>query len=139
VRALETCMPRSIGRPSRPFLMYLRPMAHRTPQGMRWQHRSPPDREAGSRAVGHTSLQSPPLQGGRIRSCRTRGAPEPSPTGRQGLELGYTWRRRSPSYQGCKIRSHWTHGSPGAHLAWEAMFGATGHVVAHGCTPRSLS
>jgi hypothetical protein len=75
--------------------------------------------------------RSPPLQEGRIRGCRTRGAPEHFVVGRRGPEPWYTWRRRSPSYQEGGIWSHWTHGSPGAHLDWKAESGATGHVGAH--------
>jgi hypothetical protein len=67
--------------------------------------------EVGSEAVGHAVLRSPPLQGGRIQSFRTHGAPEPSLVGRRGLEPWYTWRRRSPSIR-------------------EAGSGATEHVAA---------
>jgi hypothetical protein len=80
--ALETCKPNCID-----FSLCLRPAAHKKPQGMWWRHRSPPDREAGSRAKGHVALRSPPLQGGRIWSCRTCGALEPSLVERQDLEL----------------------------------------------------
>jgi hypothetical protein len=71
-----------------------------------------PCREVGSITVGHATLWSPPLQGGRIRSCKTRGGPEalpimevrpratghvvalePTSGGRQGLVLQGTWRR----------------------------------------------
>jgi hypothetical protein len=86
---------------------------------MRWQHWSPPDRELGSGAVGHVALQSPPLQGGRIWSCKIHGAPE-------------------PSLLGGRIQSCRTHGTPepwytcgaGARLIGKAGSGATGHVVA---------
>jgi hypothetical protein len=101
------------------FSLCLRITSHRKSQGMRWQHQSPLSREAGSGAVGHATLWSPPLQGSRIRSCRTRGAPELSPVGRRGPKLWYMWWRWSPFYQGGGIRSHWTHDSPGAHLGWD--------------------
>jgi hypothetical protein len=121
------------------FSLYLRPVVHRKPQGIRWWHQSPPGREAGSRVVEHATLQSLPLQGGRIQNCRTCGTPEPSLTGRRDREPRYSWRHRSPSNQVGRIRMHWTHGSPGAHLDWEAGSGVVGHVVLRGCTPRSLS
>jgi hypothetical protein len=136
VCALGTYEPSCTGRPTRLFFML---EAHRKPQGMRWRHRNPPGREAGSGVVGHAALRSPPLEGGRTWSCMTHGALEPSPSGRRGLELRYTWRRWSPSYQGGGIRSHWTRGSLGAHLGWEAGSGAAGHVMERGCTPCSLS
>jgi hypothetical protein len=98
--------------------------------------------------------QEPSLQRGRIQSCRTRGALEPSQRvwnhgtrgGARALlirEAGSepldTWQRQSPSYQGSGIMSHWTRGSFGVHFGWEAGSGTAGHVVARGCTPRSLS
>jgi hypothetical protein len=46
-----------------------------------------PYREAGSGAIGHTALQSPPLQGGMIQSCTIHDTLEPSPVGRQDPEL----------------------------------------------------
>jgi hypothetical protein len=106
---------------------------------MRWRHRSLLGREARSGAMGHAVLRSPPLEGGRIQSCMTHDAPEPSAAGRWGLEQWYTWWRQSPSYQGGGIWSHWTYCSPGAYLGWEAGAGAAGHVTACGCTSRSLS
>jgi hypothetical protein len=50
----------------------------------------------------------PSQKGGKIRSCRTRGAPEPS----------------------LRVRSHGTHGDVEAHLGWEAGPRAAGHMVA---------
>jgi hypothetical protein len=70
-----------------------------------------PCREAISGAIGHAVLRSPPLQGGRIWSYRTHGAPKPSPVGRQDLELYDTWRTRALSSR-------------------EAGSGATVHVAA---------
>jgi hypothetical protein len=41
--------------------------------------------------------------------------------------------------RGGGIRSHWTCGSPRAHLEWVAGSSAMGHVAPRGCSPRSLS
>jgi hypothetical protein len=46
---------------------------------MRWQHQSLLSREARSEVVGHVTLRSPPLKGGRIRSCNTHGVTEALP------------------------------------------------------------
>jgi hypothetical protein len=46
---------------------------------MRWWHQSPLSREAGSEVVGRVTLRSPPLKGGRIRSCNTHGVTEALP------------------------------------------------------------
>jgi hypothetical protein len=122
--------------------------------------------EAGSGAVGHAALQSPPLQGGRIRSCRTHDAPERSLARRRDPEPRYTWRsialpyretgsgavghvaHRSPPLQGGRIQSCRTRDAPEPNLAGrrvqshgtrgcaralpirEARSGATGHVAA---------
>jgi hypothetical protein len=88
---LETCVcglgthrPSYIGRPARFFFM----LEARGPQ----------------RATGDAvAVPEPSRQGGRIRSGRTRGTPEPSPTWRWGPELWYTWLRWSPPYQGSGI------------------------------------
>jgi hypothetical protein len=85
-------------------------------------------------------------------------APEPTSAGRRGLELRYTWRRWSSTQQGDEARGHGACGSTRAHLSKEVRTGAAGHmaalvptsagevwsevttyVVAHGCTPCSLS
>jgi hypothetical protein len=81
VRALRTREISCIGRSVRLFFM-LNVMVLRKPQGMRWWHRSPLGRVAGSGAIVHTAPRSPPLPGGNIRSYRTCGAQEPSPAGR---------------------------------------------------------
>jgi hypothetical protein len=57
------------------------------------------------------ALWSPRLQGGRIQSCRTCGAPKPSLRGRQDPEQQDMWRTRALP---CK----------------EAGYEATGHMVA---------
>jgi hypothetical protein len=106
VHALGTCMPSCTGRPTGVSLC-LKLMVHRKPQGMRWQHQSPPSREAGSRVVGHTALRSPPLQGGRIQSCRIRDASEPG-----------------------EVRSYGTRDGAGALHIKKVESGATGHVIA---------
>jgi hypothetical protein len=138
MRALGTLEPGCTSRPAR-LSLCLRITSHKKSQGMRWQHQSPLSREAGSETVGHETLWSPPLQGSRIRSCRTRGAPEISPVGRRGPKLWYMWWRWSPFYQRGGIRSQWTRGSPRAHLGWEVGSGAAGHVTVCGCMPHFLS
>jgi hypothetical protein len=48
------------------FSLCLRPVVHKKPQDMRWQHRSLAGREVEFGAIGHAVLRSPPLDGGRI-------------------------------------------------------------------------
>jgi hypothetical protein len=91
---------------------------------------------------------STPLQGSRLRRHNTRGdagavpirevgsgttgheaTSEPSLAERQSPEPLDTWRRRSFSYQGGGIQSHWTRGDAGAIAIKEAGSGATGHVA----------
>jgi hypothetical protein len=115
---------------------------------MRWRHRSPPGREARSGAVGYAVYWSTPLQGCRLRRHNTRGdagalpirevgsrttgheaTSEPSLAKRQSPESLDTWRRRSFSYQGGGIQSHWTRGDAEAITIKEAGSGATGHVA----------
>jgi hypothetical protein len=66
--------------------------------------------EVGSGTVGDMAHWSPPLLGGKIWSCRTRGTPAPSLVGRQGSEPRFTWHT-------------------GALPCKEAGSGATVHVV----------
>jgi hypothetical protein len=56
-------------------------------------------------------------------------APEPSPIRRQDLEPQYTWRRRSPPYQGDGIWIHWKRGDTEALPIMEVGSGATRHVA----------
>jgi hypothetical protein len=80
VRGLGTRRPSYIGRPARFFFM----LEARGPQG----------------ATGDAvAVPEPSRQGGRIRSGRTRGALEPSPTWRWGPEPRYMWLHWSPPYQ----------------------------------------
>jgi hypothetical protein len=148
-RALGTCESGCIERPARLFFMF----ETRRPQGIvgRVAARSPPRREAGSKAVGYTAHRSPPNGS---RATIHVAASEPFLSMRQdpepldvwciealpaGPEPSYTWRRQSPSYEGGGIWSLWTHGSLRAHLGWEVGFSTAGHVAAHGCTLCSLS
>jgi hypothetical protein len=109
-RVLRTGEPGYVGRPAR-LSLSLRPMAHREPLGMQWQHRSPPGREVGSRAAGHVTTSEPSLS--------ERWDPDP-------LE---TWRRRSPPYQGGRDWGHWICDDAGALLIREVGSGVTGHVM----------
>jgi hypothetical protein len=148
-RALGTCESGCIERPARLFFMF----ETRRPQGIvgRVAARSPPRREAGSKAIGYTAHRSPPNGS---RATIHVAASEPFLSMRQdpepldvwciealpaGPEPSYTWRRQSPSYEGGGIWSLWTHGSLRAHLGWEVGFSTAGHVAAHGCTLCSLS
>jgi hypothetical protein len=95
-RALGTCEPSCMGRPARLFFTFEVP----GPQGTtgRVAARSPPSREVGSGATGHTVHRSPLNGSGATIHMTT---PEPFLSGRRS--------------------------------------GIAGHVVARGCTPRSLS
>jgi hypothetical protein len=87
--------------------------------------------EAGSGAVRYVAHRSPPLEGGKIQSCSTRGTLEPSLGGRHDPELQDLWCTRavpcreagsgaarhvahqSPTLQGGGVRSHCTCHSAG--------------------------
>jgi hypothetical protein len=69
-------------------------------------------------------------RGGRAGAMGHVAAPEPTSTGRRGLELRYAWRRRSSTQQGDETRGHGARGSTGAHLSKEVRSGAVGHMAA---------
>jgi hypothetical protein len=56
--------------------------------------------------------------------------PESTATESQGPDPEDTWHYQSPPQPGGEVRSHKTRGSAGAHLNWEARFGAVGHMAA---------
>jgi hypothetical protein len=60
---------------------------------------------------------------------------EPTSTGWRSPELRNTWQHRSPPQQEDEVQGCKTRGSTGAHLDREERSGATGYVVACGCTP----
>jgi hypothetical protein len=97
--------------------------------------------------------RSPPRLGGRVRCCRARGsvgahlsrevrpgaighliAREVLPSREVGSRAMGHVAHQSPPLQRGGIRSHMTHGSPGAHLNREAGSSVAGHVAASGST-----
>jgi hypothetical protein len=102
--ALETCSPSHIDRPTKPFFIYLSPMAHWEPWDM-WQHREPPwlggtvrshrtrgstgahlSHEARSEVIGHMAAPEPTLAGStRSGAIGHVAASGPTLVGRRGL------------------------------------------------------
>jgi hypothetical protein len=90
---LETCTcvlgtrgPSRTGRPTRLFFMFVTHGTHGTARRMAAQ--SPPCMEAGTRAVGHAALQSPPHGSGAMVHVVMS---EPTLAGRRVLNLLNTW------------------------------------------------
>jgi hypothetical protein len=97
--ALGTCGPSCTSRPTRLFFLH----EARGPQGTtgRVAARSPPSREAGSKAVGHMVLRSPPSGSG---ATVHMVVPEPFSLGRRVPEPLDTWQSWSPPQLRCRVR-----------------------------------
>jgi hypothetical protein len=108
---LETCESSCVGRSAMPLFIHeaCNPLGT---AGDMATSKPFPGRDTRSEAIGHMTTS------------------KPIPTGKRGPEPWNMWRHRSPPQPGGEVRSHWTHGSTGAHLGREVTFGAVGHVVA---------
>jgi hypothetical protein len=93
-----------------------------------WQHRSSPlgEKRPGSCGSAGAHLDREARSGAEEHVA----APEPTSTGRRGLELRNVWWRRSSTQQEDEAWGHGPRGSTGAHLSKEVRSRAAGHVAA---------
>jgi hypothetical protein len=120
--------------------------------------RALPDREAGSRAMGHVATPEPICGVAGFGAAGHVAVPEPSPIGRWGLEPKDVRQCQSPQLRGDRVWScgihgsagallnkevgvwrHGTHGSTGAHLSRKVESRADEHVAARGSMLCGLS